>query len=614
MDGVGFNLAPELTMRKSYAIFLLLFLSLALSLDLKAQPAGTKKALVKPDSIPGYKTMKIDGFTLLVHDKVLDPRNSEMFKIKPLEVLEMELKMISGVLSPKPLALLRNILIWVEWDQKLAMGNGRQGNALAVYYGGTQRQLLEEGTHPLKANSVVVLQMKSLTKEHQPDFDTKRCVLLHEMAHAVHYQLIGYENPTIKQAYKLAMERNLYDRTSYAATNEHEYFAEISCAYLNRIDYFPHTREDLKKHDKAGFTLMENLWGKATKPILAKSKSVVSPIPSTSTFNLDINIEGIRLGDQIGGSALSLKSLRNKVVAAILHRAGSGEDLAQVLKVQSWHKELSDFGLVTFVSGTNSSKEENLLKDWNTSSLTLPLFSKAAFNFKVSESFIPPHAILFDYGGNAVYRGEATSIEKPLRYLVGQSLVEKLSEKSTRDSYTKLILPLVDSLGMGTPPSQVLPKAMALLSNPQKEVAEEAKLMVDTLCEGATASLEDAIQLVESDPLQAFIQLERITLNYKNTALANKARSILPKVDKSKKVVMEKQARLKLETIKKLDSVLNGKAGSINPESPSFKNANSALLTQLGEALRQIEKTYPDVPATMEAKILGKRWFNTNSD
>ena len=36
--------------------------------------------------------------------------------------------------------------------------------------------------------------------------------------------------------------------------------------------------------------------------------------------------------------------------------------------------------------------------------------------------------------------------------------------------------------------------------------------------------------------------------------------------------------------------------------------------TQLGEALRQIEKAYPDTPATMEAKLLGKRWINTNAD
>lgn len=56
--------------------------------------------MIKPDTIPGYKTMMVDGFTLLVHEKVLDPKNSEMFKVKPLEVLDMELKMISAVLAP----------------------------------------------------------------------------------------------------------------------------------------------------------------------------------------------------------------------------------------------------------------------------------------------------------------------------------------------------------------------------------------------------------------------------------------------------------------------------------------------------------------------------------
>ena len=276
--------------------------------------------------------------------------------------------------------------------------------------------------------------------------------------------------------------------------------------------------------------------GKATKPTLAKSKNVSSPIPSSSTFNLDITTEGIRLGNQIAGTTLTQNPLKGKVVAAILHRPGKDDELAQLLKVQTWHRELADFGLVTFVSGTNSSTEPNLLRDWNTSSLTLPLFAKASFNFKVSESFIPPHAILFDHEGNAVYRGDATSIEKALRYLIGQALVEKLG----KDSYTKLLQPLVDSLGTGTPPSQVLVKALALASNPSKEVTEETKLLVDTLCEGATVALEDANSLVETDALQAYLHLERIILNYKNTAIANKARAILPKVDKNKKVIHRK--------------------------------------------------------------------------
>jgi hypothetical protein len=125
MNGVDICLAQECVMQKPCALFVIVFSLVLFSFDLSAQTAATKKPVIKPDSIPGYKTMMIDGFTLLVHDKVLDPKNSEMFKVKPLEVLDMELKMISAVLAPKPLALLRNILIWVEWDEQLAMTGKR---------------------------------------------------------------------------------------------------------------------------------------------------------------------------------------------------------------------------------------------------------------------------------------------------------------------------------------------------------------------------------------------------------------------------------------------------------------------------------------------------------
>ena len=72
-------------MRKLLSLVIILLV--LFSFDLSGQTTATKKAVIKPDSIPGYKTMMIDGFTLLVHDKVLDPKNSEMFKVKPAEFL-----------------------------------------------------------------------------------------------------------------------------------------------------------------------------------------------------------------------------------------------------------------------------------------------------------------------------------------------------------------------------------------------------------------------------------------------------------------------------------------------------------------------------------------------
>ena len=53
--------------------------------------------------------------------------------------------------------------------------------------------------------------MRSLTREHQPGVKVDRCVLLHEMVHAVHFQVFGSQNQIIRATYRQAMERHLYD-------------------------------------------------------------------------------------------------------------------------------------------------------------------------------------------------------------------------------------------------------------------------------------------------------------------------------------------------------------------------------------------------------------------
>ena len=98
------------------------------------------------------------------------------------------------------------------------------------------------------------------------------CVLLHEFAHAVHAHVVGSNSPQVLTAYNQAIDRKLYEEAEdvygrtikpYARKNDHEYFAEVSCAYLDKLHYFPFTRADLQKHDPAAYKLMEAVWGKA---------------------------------------------------------------------------------------------------------------------------------------------------------------------------------------------------------------------------------------------------------------------------------------------------------------------------------------------------------------
>ena len=235
--------------------------------DSSRQPDKTK-LLAGP--VPGYKHQKIEGFDVLLNSKVLEHANDPAFKRKPLDVLELELNTIARSLTPRELKALRGVIIWVEWDEQ---DDPDYGRAVAKYYGvwgNGALWSLKEGKHPGKANNIEIISLRALTREHQPSVKFERCVLLHEIAHAVHLQLFGPDNPTIKAAYRQAMERKLYDQAKdvygrkikpYASVNDKEYFAELSCAYLNKLHYFPFNREDLKKHDPTGYKMMEATWG-----------------------------------------------------------------------------------------------------------------------------------------------------------------------------------------------------------------------------------------------------------------------------------------------------------------------------------------------------------------
>jgi hypothetical protein len=252
-------------------------LLLASSLDLTAQTKADASKQAAPDKkkllagpVPGYKHRNIEGFDVLLHSKVLEHADDAKYKRKPLDVLELELNTITRSLPPNTVQLLRSIIIWVEWDDT---EDPDYNAAVAKYYGvWGDRALwsLRNDKHPGKANNIEIISLKSLTREHQPGVKLERCVILHELSHAVHLHIYKPNNPYIKAAYTQAMERKLYDeaedvygkkRRPYARVSEKEYFAELSCAYLNKLHYYPFNSDDLKKHDPMGYKMMEATWG-----------------------------------------------------------------------------------------------------------------------------------------------------------------------------------------------------------------------------------------------------------------------------------------------------------------------------------------------------------------
>jgi hypothetical protein len=246
-------------------------------------PAKTPSAKGKANPVPGYDLRTIEGFQVLINKKVLSEveQVKDSYAIPPLEVLENEFKALNQILMPKLLKVLQGVPIWVEWDDTPFGVNlseeekARGSRVIALYRYGSMyagAKGFQEGklSHPGKMNSVEVMTLKRLTDMHQPGADKDQIVLLHELCHAIHFALLGTDNPEIKKCYQLAMERKLY-QTVYARTNDHEYFAEISCAYLDRCNNAPYTVDELKDYDPEGYKLCEKIWGK--QEVIAKARA-----------------------------------------------------------------------------------------------------------------------------------------------------------------------------------------------------------------------------------------------------------------------------------------------------------------------------------------------------
>lgn len=212
-------------------------------------------ALPPDDPTSVYSKKTICGFTVMVHPSV--EKHPKQAKAAFVE-LESQIKKICDLMPEKHLAKLRDVKIWMIWEKK------KRG---AAEFHPSPGWLKANGYNLDKVRHVEINNIRNFvdwSKRAQP------WMLLHEMAHAFHYRVLGIGHEGVKAAYEQAKERKLYDsveyangkkRKAYALTNRMEYFAEISEAYFGKNDFFPFNREQLKEHDPVGFALMEKTWG-----------------------------------------------------------------------------------------------------------------------------------------------------------------------------------------------------------------------------------------------------------------------------------------------------------------------------------------------------------------
>jgi hypothetical protein len=246
-------MAPELSktegsrMRVHFIVF-------AICTTLAVEKASSQDQKFSPTEV--YQKETFRGFTILINPEVLKHQEeAEQMKLE----LNKQLEAIASVLPAKPLADLRKVRIWVEWEKK------KDG---AAEFHPSATWLKGHGYNPDKAGCIEISNTRNFVRWSRT---VQPWMVLHELSHAYHHLVLGAGHAGIEAAYKQAVDRKLYEsvdsvqggkKKAYALTNAKEYYAELSEAYFGKNDFYPFTYQELKKHDPVGFQLMESTWGK----------------------------------------------------------------------------------------------------------------------------------------------------------------------------------------------------------------------------------------------------------------------------------------------------------------------------------------------------------------
>jgi hypothetical protein len=218
-------------------------------------PAAERPEPPKPTS----RTVRnIEGWTVRVDDRLLRAPNKEL-GVRVLKALEAKLADIEAVVPPIRLEKLQGFAIVLD------LSHGKLGcmqyhpNAHWLEDHGYARDLVHCVHIPVAAELIAPRQINV-----QP-----WCVL-HELAHAYHDQVLGFDEVRIRDAYAAFKKSGHGDAAllvngqrvrHYGLTDQKEFFAEMTEAYFGMNDFFPFNRGELMTAEPEIYKLMQTLWG-----------------------------------------------------------------------------------------------------------------------------------------------------------------------------------------------------------------------------------------------------------------------------------------------------------------------------------------------------------------
>jgi hypothetical protein len=201
-----------------------------------------------------YAERDLRGWTVHVNRALLGERKE--LGDRALVLLEAKLGEIETTVPAKAVADLKKVPIWLGVDD---------GHAPCAEYHPSRVWLKDNGYNPDKAKGVEIGNAQRFLdwSPMQPS------MILHELTHAFHDQVLGFDNPAIVKAFARAQRSSLYEKVKhadgreqrhYALTDPKEFFAELTESTFGRNDFFPFTRVELEEFDPESARLVRDMW------------------------------------------------------------------------------------------------------------------------------------------------------------------------------------------------------------------------------------------------------------------------------------------------------------------------------------------------------------------
>lgn len=204
---------------------------------------------------------QLEGFTVFVDPALLPGGEAEELGARAVKVLDAQLTMIVQVMGEsEALKKLQTCPIWLEHHHK---------DLGSMQYHPDKRWLTKRNYDPRLTKMVHIPRAKSLVSA--GIVRKMPWVIMHELAHAYHDQVIGHARKDIREAYDAAVESGIYKKVlfirggkvrHYGLSNIYEYFAEGTEAYFGSNDFYPFVRSELQAHDPALHAIMQDVWGR----------------------------------------------------------------------------------------------------------------------------------------------------------------------------------------------------------------------------------------------------------------------------------------------------------------------------------------------------------------